>query len=64
MTTRETPRKADRLSAGNGMGKSIFPTFSVNVPMPRDTAVPGSYDKTARQSSSDAVASKPAKDAK
>ncbi len=23
--------------------KSIFPAFAVNVPMPRDTAVPGSY---------------------
>jgi hypothetical protein len=23
---------------------SIFPVFKVNVPMPPDTAVPGSYD--------------------
>jgi hypothetical protein len=25
------------------LAKSIFPAFAVNVPMPRDTAVPGSY---------------------
>ena len=28
------------------MTKSIFPAFAVNVPMPRDTAVPGSYTQT------------------
>ncbi len=25
---------------GTGFGKSIFPLFNVNVPMPRDTPVP------------------------
>ena len=61
MTDRDTSRKPDRLPAGSDMGKSIFPTFNVNVPMPSDTAVPGSYHKPAQQSSSDAAASKPAK---
>jgi hypothetical protein len=31
------------------MQKSIFPTFNVNVPMPSDTAVPGSYGTAAPQ---------------
>ncbi len=61
MTNHDTSPKPDRLPAGSGMGKSIFPTFDVNVPMPRDTAVPGSYNKPAQQSSSGAVAPKPAK---
>jgi hypothetical protein len=50
MTELDAPRTPGRLPAGNGMGKSIFPTFDVNVPMPRDTAVPGSYKKPAQQS--------------
>jgi hypothetical protein len=29
--------------------ESIFPVFAVNVPMPKDTAVPGSYKKPAQQ---------------
>jgi hypothetical protein len=33
------PGRVDKLD----MIKSIFPTFAVDVPMPRDTAVPGSY---------------------
>lgn len=45
MTTRNTSNEPDRFSAGSDMGKSIFPTFDINVPMPRDTAVPGSYKK-------------------
>jgi hypothetical protein len=64
MTNRDTSRKPDHLPAGSGMGKSIFPTFNVNVPMPSDTAVPGSYNKPAQQSPSGAAASKPAKAAK
>jgi hypothetical protein len=61
MTNRNTPSKPDRFPAGGGMGKSIFPTFNVNVPMPGDTAVPGSYNKPAQQSSSGATTPKPAK---
>lgn len=61
MTTRETSRRPDRSPADFGMGKSIFPFFDVNVPMPKDTAVPGSYRKPALQSSDDATASKPNK---
>ena len=61
MTNRDAPRKPDRFPAGNDMGKSIFPTFDVNVPMPKDTAVPGSYNKPAQQSSSGAAAFTPAK---
>jgi hypothetical protein len=61
MTDRDTPRKPDHFPAGSDMGKSIFPTFDVNVPMPKDTAVPGSYNKPAQQSSSGTAASKPAK---
>lgn len=34
MTNRDSSRNAERLLAGNSMGKSIFPTFDVNVPMP------------------------------
>lgn len=64
MTNRDTSHKPDRLPPGSGMGKSIFPTFKVNVPMPSDTAVPGSYNKPAQQSSSGAAVSKPAKSAK
>jgi hypothetical protein len=56
--------KSTRPPAGNGMGKSIFPTFDVNVPMPADTAVPGSFNKSAQQSSSGATEPKPAKEAK
>jgi hypothetical protein len=61
MTNRDTPPKLGRLPAGSDLGKSIFPTFDVNVPMPGDTAVPGSYNKPAQQSSSGAAARKPAK---
>jgi hypothetical protein len=64
MTTRDTSGKPDPVPASSGMEKSIFPTFDVNVPMPRDTAVPGSYNKPAQQSSSDAAASKSATAAK
>lgn len=61
MTNRDSSRNAERLLAGNSMGKSIFPTFDVNVPMPGDTAVPGSYNQPVQQSSSSAAASKPTK---
>jgi len=61
MTERDMSDKPDRFPSGNDLGKSIFPTFDVNVPMPKDTAVPGSYNKPAQQSSSGAAASKPAK---
>jgi len=64
MTNRDMSGKPDRFPAGSDLGKSIFPTFDVNVPMPKDTAVPGSYNKPAQQSSTDAAASKPAKAAK
>lgn len=43
------------------VGKSIFPTFDINVPMPKDTAVPGSYNKPTGPSSPAAPASKPIK---
>ena len=41
------------------MAKSIFPAFAVNVPMPRDTAVPGSYSQQqpARPAQSSSTAS-------
>jgi hypothetical protein len=55
MTDRDTSRKPDSFSASGNMGKSIFPTFNVNVPMPRDTAVPGSYNKPAQQSGTGAA---------
>ena len=63
MINRDMSGKSDRSPAGSNKGKSIFPTFNVNVPMPRDTAVPGSYNKPL-QDSSNATASKPAKSAK
>ncbi len=61
MTTRETSHRPDRDPADFGLGKSIFPFFDVNVPMPKDTAVPGSYRKPAQPLSADAHASKPTK---
>jgi hypothetical protein len=60
MTTSDTSRKPDRSPAGGGMVKSIFPTFDVNVPMPRDTAIPGSYNQPPPQYSSDEAASEAA----
>jgi hypothetical protein len=38
----------------------MFPAFNVNVPLPRDTALPGSYNKPAQQSSSSVTVSKAA----
>lgn len=32
-----------------GLGKSIFPLFDVGVPMPADTAVPGSFRAPVRR---------------
>jgi hypothetical protein len=58
-----TPDKPDRLPSGRGV-ESIFPTFEVNVPMPRDTAVPGSFNKPAQQYSSDGAASRPSEAAR
>jgi hypothetical protein len=43
---------ADSAAVSYGLGESIFPTFNVNVPMPGDTAVPGSFNKPSQQSSS------------
>ena len=63
MIPRDTHSKTERFLAGNDLGKSIFPTFDVNVPMPRDTAVPGSYNKPEQQHSS-TVTSKPQKTVK
>ncbi len=60
MTTRETSDRPDRDPAGLGMGKSIFPIFDVNVPMPKDTAIPGSYRKPAHPPA-DAQKSEPIK---
>lgn len=60
MINRNTSRRPDHSPATADAIKSIFPTFNVNVPMPRDTAVPGSYNKPP-QHSSDAEAPKPAK---
>lgn len=41
----------DTLSPFDGfppaLTRSIFPVFAVNVPMPQDTAVPGSYGRAA-----------------
>jgi hypothetical protein len=31
-------------SHNDPMLKSIFPTFDINVPMPADTAIPGSFN--------------------
>jgi hypothetical protein len=53
MTDRDTTGKPTPSSTAiDDLLKSIFPTFNVNVPMPRDTAVPGSYGKPAQQGSS------------
>ena len=62
MTNRNTPIKPDRFPADNELGKSIFPTFNVNVPMPVDTAVPGSYHKPAQPPHTEPP--KPSKEAK
>ena len=59
MRDHDTSGKVETGPADSGPRRSIFPTFAVNVPMPRDTAVPGSYNKPAQQSSSAPVASKP-----
>ena len=64
MKTHSTSSKPERFVAGSELGKSIFPTFNVNVPMPGDTAVPGSYNKPTQQPSSDAADVKPANGAK
>jgi len=62
MTERDKVHKPAPLPAGDEFFfKSIFPTFNVNVPMPADTAVPGSYNKPAQQSPSGSGVSKPAK---
>jgi hypothetical protein len=61
MTNSSTPRKTSHFPGGIGIGKSIFPIFNINVPMPKDTAVPGSYNKPVQQSSSNIAASKPVK---
>jgi len=61
MTDRDTSHKPASLPAGGEFAKSIFPTFNIHVPMPADTAVPGSYNKPTQQSSSATAASKPAK---
>jgi hypothetical protein len=61
MTNRDTPHRPDRIPAGSDKGKSIFPVFDVNVPMPEDTAVPGSYNKPVQRSSSGAGDFKPGK---
>ena len=59
MTDRDLSRRPDHFPSGDTWGKSIFPTFNVNEPMPRHTAVPGSYNKPA-QPAADATASRPA----
>lgn len=33
-------RRPHKVQAGGGIGKSIFPVFNVNVPMPSGTPVP------------------------
>jgi hypothetical protein len=58
MTDRDTSVTPPRLPE---FSKSIFPTFNVNVPMPADTAIPGSYNKPAQQSSPASPAASPAK---
>jgi hypothetical protein len=50
MTDRDTSNKPAPLLQGSEFAKSIFPPFNINVPMPADTAVPGSYNKPAQQS--------------
>ena len=32
-----------KIDTPSDLQKSIFPVFEVNVPMPRDTALPGSF---------------------
>jgi hypothetical protein len=61
MADSNTPHNPNHLPAKNGMGKSIFPTFHINVPMPKDTAVPGSYNKPAQHISSGTGTFKPVK---
>jgi hypothetical protein len=43
VTTREQPIFKAYIGSG-GMGKSIFPTFNVNVPMPSGTAEPATVN--------------------
>ena len=62
MINRDTPVRRDRSITEKTLAKSIFPIFHVNVPMPRDTAVPGSYRKPVEQSSSGMEASEPVTD--
>lgn len=40
MTTRDATPLPRPVSAPQNLGKSIFPTFAVNVPMPSGTAAP------------------------
>lgn len=47
MTDHATQRRPVRIRTSAARGQSIFPEFDVNVPMPPDTAVPGSYYKRA-----------------
>ena len=56
MSDRDTVHQPVRRPSLGRLEKSIFPTFRVNVPMPSDTAVPGSY-KPEEQSSDNATTS-------
>jgi hypothetical protein len=49
MTERGSSRKPVGTRPSVDLGKSIFPTFEINVPMPSDTAVPGSYKNPGQQ---------------
>ena len=61
MTNRNTALQLERFPTSRSLGRSIFPTFDVNVPMPKDTAVPGSYNKTEHHPLPGAVVAKPGK---
>jgi hypothetical protein len=60
MTDPDTSRNQPPLPGSGEFAKSIFPTFNVRVPMPADTAVPGSYNKPTQTSASPTPAPKPA----
>lgn len=45
MTDRVPSRTPTHLPDDELPGKSIFPIFDINVPMPKDTAMPGSYNR-------------------
>ena len=53
MNNQDVPRRPPPSRDTRILAESIFPTFAVNVPMPKDTAVPGSYNKPVQGSRPD-----------